>query len=131
VLLSCLVLAAFGGTLYRTNKGDALDQTAATGLALALALVRYSRLRGAKRSNADRNLVAVTAGGGGSNPMQARNYFVHRLQLLKERETVDKAAPTVFGRQYRTAFSGNAGGRTINNSTANAKLGGHCGCQLE
>jgi hypothetical protein len=126
VLLSCLVVASLVATYTQSNQqGGALNQAATTGDAGGAGGpgVRHSRLRGVTKSNIDRNLAGValsTAGGGGMSSAGAITSYAGFNQAQGTGNGGGQSSSNSFSVGETGAAYGNAGGRTINNSTANA-----------
>lgn len=123
VLLSCLVLATLLATRTLSNpQGGAFNQTAATDAAAGAARQSWLR-RGITESSQDRNLAGVAlsiAGGGGSSKAGAITSYAGFNQASGSGNGGGQSSSNSFSVGDTGAAYGTAGGRTINNSTANA-----------
>jgi hypothetical protein len=123
VLLSFLVVAALVATQSLSNQqGNTFDQAAATGAGAGAA--RHSRLRGVRKSNADRDLAGAalsTAAGGGSSNAGAITSYAGFNQASGTANGGGRSNSNSFAEGDTGSAFGTAGGRAINNSTTNAK----------
>jgi hypothetical protein len=125
MLLSCVILAALLATHALSNQQVYdLNHTASTTAGVGGdAAVRQSQLRGVTQSNRNRDLAGValsTAGGGGSSSAGAKTSYFGNSEASGSGNGGGQGSSNSFAVGNTGAAYGSAGGRIINNSTADA-----------
>jgi hypothetical protein len=127
VLLSCLIVAALLATHTLSNQHvyDLNQHATATGAGTRGDAAKQSLLRGVvKQTNRNRDLAGVAlsvAGGGGSSSAGAKTSYFGNSQASGSGNGGGQGSSNSFAVGDTGAAYGSAGGRIINNSTADAE----------